>query len=848
MTDIKIPDDIERWEKKGLKEDIDTDAEHVHEIFVWKNFAVEHESWGERDRGHWNPYVIMNGHPLKLDQGGFDSFDTAIGHLKGLMKDKKLTLCDEIDCDDDEGEDIDCPKHPCGDMVKAKVDMRTRFAMMNADDDSWKQAYKAEIDGLRKAGDYFQKLKEEDAQRREREDPRLKGLTDKVQNDQEMPKIAPGDMSYQTVGSDGIPSSHIHNVANTGSNNFGGAVDQDINGATLNQGLAPGANPYGRDVAGGKVKPAPALGGRTQDLGKLLDRVDVNPGTLARQEGLPQYTTYAGLKPIITRPAEGFMAGKRGFASNALRMMDDYNNLVRGVPNGNTLFQHDGPATMADLLGLSPAQLRSLVINMYRERGLDGQLVAPTQLKNIPILGGIQYANPNITSRTSRLLNDKGWLDPELFSMAATELDDLVDEGESYTRNSNGLFPYKWGGVSAIHSAQDINGEEDAKWWIRGKERLPSTDLVLDALSEANKRIMDTPVKDTDVADYIASRFGPGADPAQAIAPEVMKNILSPYLNNEDGSAKIDNAGNPITQEGALNMWGADQVRNRQLDDYINTLEPLVMHWMDNMPMNQMDMLMDKTPYLRRNMAQTDDERRKWYNDLFNSGAVRNRLYDGDPIQEWKKYISTRGNGSSGPTNAQENDQHERESGIRSKPISTGAKTASPKTDKKTKGGMDAGTKTTDETAASMKDLVSKTGVGSIKTEMNDSKDTGAQDDFGIEADAKMKEKKAKADAEDKARKDAEDKADKERKEREKGEDVKKAIMDRFAFFSPGFTIAKADEPDVMAGVPDNGKEDTRPRIAAYRTVTMGEGKDSVFNAVVDAETGKIAFTMDDKN
>ncbi len=154
MTGHSIPDDIERWEKKGLREDIDTDAEHVHDIYVWHNFAIEHETYdceGIRgSKGHWNPYVLVDGRPLKLDKCYFDSFDEAVGFLKGALKDKALT--DSGSKDKEEEDDCGIPEHPSSENVakKSMVSMKARMARM-AGEPGWREMWQAEIDEMEKA-------------------------------------------------------------------------------------------------------------------------------------------------------------------------------------------------------------------------------------------------------------------------------------------------------------------------------------------------------------------------------------------------------------------------------------------------------------------------------------------------------------------------------------------------------------------------------------------------------------------------------------------------------------------------------------------------------------------------
>ncbi len=153
MTAQKIPDDIERWEKKGLREDIDTDAEHVHDIYIWHSYAIEHEKCdcgGEyKDKGHWNPYAIVDGHPVKLNKDYFDTFEEAVGYLKGMIKDKEIV--DGGEAEDEDEEEPEIPKHPDGDNVTRKgFDMGIHMAMMNGEDGAM-EAYMQYVEDLKRA-------------------------------------------------------------------------------------------------------------------------------------------------------------------------------------------------------------------------------------------------------------------------------------------------------------------------------------------------------------------------------------------------------------------------------------------------------------------------------------------------------------------------------------------------------------------------------------------------------------------------------------------------------------------------------------------------------------------------
>lgn len=104
MSKVSLPDDIERWEKKSLREDIGSEKEHTHTIYVHKNFAIEHEREGDH-HDVWNPYVLVNGHPFKLCNDWFRNFDEALGYIKGALKEKEI-----LDEECDEQEEPEFPK------------------------------------------------------------------------------------------------------------------------------------------------------------------------------------------------------------------------------------------------------------------------------------------------------------------------------------------------------------------------------------------------------------------------------------------------------------------------------------------------------------------------------------------------------------------------------------------------------------------------------------------------------------------------------------------------------------------------------------------------------------------
>lgn len=138
MGKVKLPDDINDWEKRSLREDIGTSEEHKHTIYVYKDFAIEHEE--DACCNNWNPYVIVNGHPLKLHEGYFHNFDEALGYLKGAIKEKEL-----VDFDDSPDEP-EFPKAKTEDMHKGiqLPTAREMFAEAHClpDADALRQSYK----------------------------------------------------------------------------------------------------------------------------------------------------------------------------------------------------------------------------------------------------------------------------------------------------------------------------------------------------------------------------------------------------------------------------------------------------------------------------------------------------------------------------------------------------------------------------------------------------------------------------------------------------------------------------------------------------------------------------------
>ena len=147
MGKIKLPDDLDKWEKKGLREDIGSEKEHTHTIYVYKNIAIEHEH--ECGCDAWNPYVLVDGHPFKLHSDYFHNFDEALGYIKGALKEKELLdeEPDEDDDDDDEPEEPEFPKAKVNDMSKSFVmpTAREMFAEAHALPDMYELAKSREM-------------------------------------------------------------------------------------------------------------------------------------------------------------------------------------------------------------------------------------------------------------------------------------------------------------------------------------------------------------------------------------------------------------------------------------------------------------------------------------------------------------------------------------------------------------------------------------------------------------------------------------------------------------------------------------------------------------------------------
>lgn len=200
MGKIKLPDDLDKWEKKSLREDIGSEKEHTHTIYVYKNIAIEHEH--ECGCDAWNPYVLVDGHPFKLHSDYFRNFDEALGYIKGALKEKELLdeEPDEDDDDDDEPEEPEFPKAKVNDMSKSFVmpTAREMFAEAHALPDMYELAKSREMhkQQMKEFFDAQKSIASEEAQRKRKEEydkhKTIRGSdADKPLRDKENPDTKP---------------------------------------------------------------------------------------------------------------------------------------------------------------------------------------------------------------------------------------------------------------------------------------------------------------------------------------------------------------------------------------------------------------------------------------------------------------------------------------------------------------------------------------------------------------------------------------------------------------------------------------------------------------------------------
>lgn len=793
MTEFKIPDDISRWEKRGLREGIGTSDEHVHEIYVWKKLAIECEKWGCDDCEHesWNPYVLMDGHPMKLERGNFETFDEAVGYLKGILKKKELASEGEVEKDDEDDEDsLGIPEHPSSDSVVKKSISIGDLIKRNGQDiqfpaDGSEIMNPSKDEGSGKEGEAPKEEKAPDFKVTKEKVPSAndkiikdhaksleeKGITGRdgaplYKEDEagQSPAEQYGEaVNYQHGGKNGIPTAKVDIADQTAT----------MNGARQSYGQARGANAYGNSPTG-KLTAAPEAGkninllklilhtlrNQNDDFGyTVLDsqgpvQVGAKPVVIGKDENGNDIVDAAGRganlgwnlrvdgDTVSTQPARGFV--RNFFSKNIPKMVSAYNARAKGVPSVAKL-------PTGGIGELTPAQLRSLLINEYQEKDEQGNMRYPQEIKHVPILGGIQYAKAGKDGGFIPVFGKDGSLNPATLAMLTSERDDLGGAGIGLTRNSTGFVPYDFEGVKGTHGANDDTTEEgEILTQIFGKERQPPTDMILDAISEIAGKVNGVDFQNNDydknaLKELLQSRFGDSSGTGDKYTSDGMDALLGKYMFDADGNPILDNTGQPITRIGAANLWGQDKIIQDRKDRYMDMLEPYLVRWMDNMPIAKMQELFATHPYLQRNMAMSDDERRKWYNDLYDYFKVKNRDIDEKtPMKTLRTY--TRNENIPGRTADEAKDDAERASG-----------------------------------------------VNNVKRS------------FSIE--------------------------------------------DSIAYFHPEFVMNKADGDDGIEGEVPSERGDTEPRIAAYRTVSMGEDKESVFPLkLIDKTSGKVICELDWKS
>lgn len=797
MTEFKIPDDISRWEKRGLREGIGTSDEHVHEIYVWKKLAIECEKWGCDDCEHesWNPYVLMDGHPMKLERGNFETFDEAVGYLKGILKKKELASEGEVEKDDEDDEDgLGIPEHPSSDSVVKKSISIKDLIKRNGQDiqfpaDGSEIMNPSKDEGSGKEGEAPKEEKAPDFKVTKEKVPSAndkiikdhaksleeKGITGRdgaplYKEDEagQSPAEQYGEaVNYQHGGKNGIPTAKVNIAKQTAT----------VNGARQNEANVPNGNYAGRTVSNQPVAAAEAgkninllklilhtLRNQNDDFGyTVLDsqgpvQVGAKPVVIGKDENGNDIVDAAGRganlgwnlrvdgDTVSTQPARGFV--RNFFSKNIPKMVSAYNARAKGVPSVAKL-------PTGGIGELTPAQLRSLLINEYQEKDEQGNMRYPQEIKHVPILGGIQYAKAGKDGGFIPVFGKDGSLNPATLAMLTSERDDLGGAGIGLTRNSTGFVPYDFEGVKGTHGANDIT--KLPNWGkitqLYGKELQPTDDMMLDLISEIASGINGVDFQNNDydknaLKELLQSRFGDSSGTGDKYTSDGMDALLGKYMFDADGNPILDNTGQPITRIGAANLWGQDKIIQNRKDAYMDWLEPRLIRWMDNTPINRMQELFVEHPYLQRNMAMSDDERRKWYNDLYDHFKVKNRDIKGkNPRGAYSAYTSE---------------------------------------DRFAQG------KTPQEM------IFDYNGTKPPKT--NDVKRS-----FSIE--------------------------------------------DSIAYFHPEFVMNKADGDDGIKGEVPSERGDTEPRIAAYRTVSMGEDKESVFPLkLIDKTSGKVICELDWKS
>lgn len=917
MADFRIPDDIERWEKKGLREDIDTDAEHVHEFYVWKNLAIEHEVFKDCDcKGHWNPYAIVDGHPLKLSRDFFDSFDEAVGYLKACMKDKEIT--DEKA----DGSDCDIPKHPEGDTVTRKsVSMATRIAMMNGEPGAMER-YKAEMRELRKAEDsvYLENLKQQDQIDKMREGKHKRGEINLLSKEES------GESPSETQGKKVNKKGKTKDASSTGNhlpdteskypdmNDItGGVTHPPAKGKEWN--LEDYLDDLGDDPLNDARYAYHGPGGANLPDGKALEVKGENKQphatniTAGGAKEFPQTNMQVRGRGLNTYPPSKFM--QNSFQKLLPKMVASYNSKLDGIG------VHALPENIGDM---SVRQLRSLLMNEYQFKDpVTGQLTYYNgqEGRGVPILGGVQYAQKNADGTFRRPYTDDGRINPGAFTMLASE---AQSPKTPLYRNEQGLFNPLFGGMRQNNPMKDTTAEDLAavgakdealdrwrenvfapyaeqnpdspvpdteferyarelaladdsvedqsveylrrlrnatdegraaykryknlarlaepkvkstkdnkeavkqdreerkaaeeanktpledtdNWYLDSEQRVPPLDMVLNALSYVGRRAHDDGgFKSEDISDRVSRKFGeydengkriPGTGDL-SMSDEDLAAILEPYRYNSSGLKAFNDTG-------AKTRWATDQLKKERLDRLIGKVEPLMMHYMDNMPISEILALFEKYPGLRRNTALSDADRAKYYQNLFDNKGIRDIWNgEGNPLKEWNQYVfqGHEFEPRAGPSVIEQRQDAERESGIHG---NNKQFVPENKNTSKVQGGM---SREDSQNAMGAIQNLHKIVYGEGRIPMVDT-DKHEEDNLRMNR-------------------------------------ISESMRDRIAYFDPMFVSSTNKSED--AEVP-SGRADTNPRIAAFRTVSMGEGKDSSFPMkIVDKTTGKVLVEWD---
>lgn len=121
MSRPDLPDTESGWERKGIREHIGTSEEHVDDLFVHGDYAVERDA-----DGTYEAYVLVGGTPIKVN-GGMTTFREAVEFLRGSMASKEVV--EDHECKDKGPVE---PEHPKSDNMEKgrRPPMSSMRAMM----------------------------------------------------------------------------------------------------------------------------------------------------------------------------------------------------------------------------------------------------------------------------------------------------------------------------------------------------------------------------------------------------------------------------------------------------------------------------------------------------------------------------------------------------------------------------------------------------------------------------------------------------------------------------------------------------------------------------------------------